>query len=57
MTKQTIRSYKGIDEWLRPRGDHARECFDDAVNNLHKLFQRWDDLIPRERRIVWKHEL
>lgn len=46
-----------FDQWLRPRGDQARELFEDGLSELRKEFRRWDYLVAREGAFRWKHEL
>lgn len=39
------------DNWLRPRGDERGECFENALNKLHKLMKSFDDRLLSKRSI------
>jgi hypothetical protein len=43
--------------WLRPRGDEARERFEDALHKLHKLMQSFDGVFAGEDGRILRKEI
>lgn len=49
-------SKAGEPDELQSATRESLERFNDARNKLHKLMQRWDQLLPGERAVFWEDE-